>query len=699
MMKSAATLYILMITFVILFSNQASARDCPDSSCASDANCGPDCCTSGCGKEYQCYKYVVDQNITDDGTSCDSGADCKPGATCTPLNECNKPFFTGYSACRSTTPASSADIAGCPATSTYIDPASFQNCYYWCPKKLEGSNVPSYNPCQDSLKPWKNKCNVGVQDTAIYECYDWDGSCNNVTGTGTSCSNKGDCSSEDCMGKVNAVVYDCVGNTCTYGIPSGSTESCVFPGNANSACTAKGHAGTTNRPLTYCWNCCKDTLCDDVVCNPYCLGNSLYSGVCDPLTGSCVYSSSSCGTSGCVGNTYVNKFCSVGACSQSMYVCDSRCDNSDPSAIISGAPASWQNTDAAGLVNCNDPDNCCNAASTGHLIYNSDPVTCPLVGYAVGNSFTATQHSWVCGYVQDNSGKAGVSIPVEFKIDKVQPDIICDDCYSPAEIVCGDDIRFLPVVNDTHSGISEVNICRDAGCTSIYCSNMDDAPPEIPVTRSCSYTTESCVYSEQDFYIRARDLAGNVKTMKGGSFVTLLGDGCSCVDSDKCESGQCIASVCLTPEKMDVSFSSGSLTVELGSKTQAPVYIKNNLPVKDVVNIKLQAYPEKMGYWAKFQNGDINVEVPLEANEDKLVLLDVFAGETGTYVITIVGTSSLIPSLYESSKISVQVKNSEEGASTSSPEFGWYAFLIILLISAFLLYNRGGPAIISKTLK
>jgi len=61
--------------------------------------------------------------------------------------------------------------------------------------------------------------------------------------------------------------------------------------------------------------------------------------------------------------------------------------------------------------------------------------------------------------------------------------------------------------------------------------------------------------------------------------------------------------------------------------------------------MKLQAYPEKMGYWAKFQNGDANLDVPLEANEEKLVIVDVFAGETGTYVITIAGTSSLIPSL------------------------------------------------------
>jgi hypothetical protein len=98
-------------------------------------------------------------------------------------------------------------------------------------------------------------------------------------------------------------------------------------------------------------------------------------------------------------------------------------DFADPNVSVTGAPVSWQNTDATANISCSDAHSGYDSATYKLKIYNTDPGTCP-TDYAVYN-LTAPQiissHCWVCGAAKDIAGNAGFSSPVEFKVDKLKP--------------------------------------------------------------------------------------------------------------------------------------------------------------------------------------------------------------------------------------------------------------------------------------
>ncbi len=620
-------------------------------------------------------------NKTLDGTYCSLTSDCQNDASCRTHN-CYRYTFNGYSNCRDP-PVNWLDITGCPAFSQYIEDDSIDypaiNCYYWCPKKLRGTPDSSDNPAQSA--EWLDKCNVGAQTKAVYECYDWVGGCKNITG-GTTCENKGSCSSTDCLGKPSAMAFDCVGGSCMYGVPSGDTVECVLHASADGKCKSIGHAGTTNHIIVFCWDICVDP-CAGVTCPAYCSGNTAYTGG-HCVGGHCVYTSNDCGSSGCVGmGTYRNNYCTGGSCAYTDFPCDPRCDHGNPTATITGAPADWQYEDANGAVSCTDPEGCCNAIY--YRIYSAEPTSCPPggAGYTPGNTFTIDNYAWVCAYVEDNSGNPGISAPEEFKVDKIKPNITCSNCYLPSPVIGGTDITFSPLVNDTYSGIQRVRICADADCaTLIYCQNNVYAPGGTPVVRECSYPTEDCIYSENEFYVEATDLVGNMEVIKGGTFTTILRDGCECDNSENCETGKCIAGQCLMPVNPNVSFTSNTLTAELGSRTQAVISVKNNIAVGDTIKIRLYATPEKILYWTKFTNNEQEIDISLNPYEEKLIPLEIFAGEIGTYKLTIFAESTLISALYARDEQTIQIVHKNQGFTSRTPGLNILQVIIIILIAA-----------------
>ncbi len=681
----------LVITFTslfvsIMFISMANARTCPDYSCEIGDDCGINCCAHECNKQYPCYKYDIVQNNTDDGTSCSGDAECKVGDKCLAL-ECNRYNFTGNSACRSP-PAVSTDTAGCPADSQYIKLAASKNCYYWCPVEIMSTNDPSDSPCIQA--PVNNKCKFGKRESAIYECYDWSGlSCLNMTLDGSTCIIKDDCSPTDCLdNKPEDIAFGCVGGFCDYGVPAGDTVACVSMANAAAECASQGHVGTTNIVKNYCWNCCKNP-CDGVTCPDKCIGNTrYYNGTCVEPAGTCSYDTTNCNSlDGCSGSTYQDYFCHIASatCKPNSFPCSGTCDIGNPTASINGAPATWQNTDATCTVACTDSEGCCKSSSYAYKIYFSDPGVCPATGYTSGDTFTIDKHAWVCGYVEDKAGNNDTSSPVEFKVDKVKPDISCSDCYLPTDVIGGEDVLFVPVLNDTYSGINRIRICDTPNCDRVvYCINSTNTQPGTPVVRSCSYPTTDCIYSINNFYVEAVDLAGNRELVNGGSFITMLGDGCECYDSEDCEDKECIAGMCLVPHFPNVSFSSPRFTVELGSRQQVVISIKNSLAVEDTIKLKLYGTPEKIQYWTKFTNNNQEIDIRLNAYEEKLIPIEIFAGEIGTYKLSVFAESTISPAIYSRDEQAIQIIQKGQSVTSRTPGLNLLTIIIILMAASMI---------------
>lgn len=162
---------------------------------------------------------------------------------------------------------------------------------------------------------------------------------------------------------------------------------------------------------------------------------------------------------------------------------------------------------------------------------------------------------------------------------------------------------------------------------------------------------------------------------------------CRCFDSFDCETGQCIDGKCMTPVDPNVTFASSSITVEIGSKDQTVIYIKNNLGADDTLRVKLSASPEKMNQWLRFANEQNEIDVRLGAYEEALIPLEVFGGEIGIYSVVVYGASSTVEELDSRSeqKIAIVDTSSQEYART--PEINWASLILVMLIAAFFMVS------------
>ena len=164
--------------------------------------------------------------------------------------------------------------------------------------------------------------------------------------------------------------------------------------------------------------------------------------------------------------------------------------------------------------------------------------------------------------------------------------------------------------------------------------------------------------------------------------------GCGCVISDKCENNNCVVGFCLNPVNPDITFSSDSVTADLGSDMQIVIHVKNNLAVSDNINIRLYASPEKVLHWSKFENGENEITVALGEYEEKLIPIDVFAGEIGTYKMMIYANSELIPSLDAKDEQHLQVVHRDRGIHSRTPGIGWLGVVMILAVCGMLVGRR-----------
>ncbi len=211
--------------------------------------------------------------------------------------------------------------------------------------------------------------------------------------------------------------------TCSAGLPGCETDPVLCPEDTDPPITTITLSGTQGLSGWYVTNVDVTLTCSDgqggsgCSATRYCVDTS---NTCSPST---VYSSQF--TISSEGTRYVRYYSTDNAGNQeSTRSTRVRIDKTSPSVSVTGAPASWQNTDATASVSCSDPGGSgCNAGSYRLVTYASNPGSCPSTysSYTLASPQTISSHRWVCAAARDNVGNTGFSSPVEFRVDKTNP--------------------------------------------------------------------------------------------------------------------------------------------------------------------------------------------------------------------------------------------------------------------------------------
>lgn len=201
-----------------------------------------------------------------------------------------------------------------------------------------------------------------------------------------------------------------------------------------------------------------------------------------------------------------------------------------PTVSVSGAPGSWQNTNATADITCSDVSGCESSGNWKWLTRNTSITDCS--SFALGDytgtysgAFAITNHVWMCATARDASPGAnrGYSSPVEFKVDKTIPDTPAIN--SPAASSWQKAAFTADVASDGDSGGSGLSACYyhvwDAGVgdwtttwqTRTSCPN-GDAVPSVGSGLNCrTQGSNQCTV-----YAFGSDAAGNNGAMAQRSF-------------------------------------------------------------------------------------------------------------------------------------------------------------------------------------
>jgi len=232
-------------------------------------------------------------------------------------------------------------------------------------------------------------------------------------------------------------------------------------------------------------------------------------------------------------------------------------------------------------------------------------------------------------------------------------------------------------------------------CECVAGKNMwDDTDSKCCSKQECfissdrTWVCDNGIRKDGSFLCERMSACGRDWYWNGTFWSDKMDDGCNCDISERCASGVCIAGKCLTVKKPDISFQLKSKSVELGSKTQTIIYVKNSLAVRDTIRLNVYASTEKFGYWINFENDQDYIDVTLEGNETRAVVLNVFAGQTGTYKMTIIADSELSPGISAMTEQQIQIIHLEKEISTNTPDIQWLAVFIIVFIAIVVASGR-----------
>ncbi|PIV10064.1 MAG: hypothetical protein COS49_02570, partial [Candidatus Portnoybacteria bacterium CG03_land_8_20_14_0_80_41_10] len=261
--------------------------------------------------------------------------------------------------------------------------------------------------------------------------------------------------------------------------------------------------------------CTDDGWIDAPNCNPSCSGSSCTCGINVSIGGNC-------NTNG-VGACKICSKATDGAGNTGYGERSLNIDFAAPSVSVTGAPVSWQNSDATANVSCSDAHSGCDATTYKLKTYTSNPGTCSTnyADYTLTSPQTISSHLWVCGAAKDNAGNTGFSTSVEFKVEKEIP---ASNITAP-EDGSTQTADFNVTVSDTDTGGSGI----DNGACYYYVFDSGVGQTRTSTLRTCNSTqlitvnpggaTGDCrtIGGTCTVYVYTYDNAGNTNIGSPGS--------------------------------------------------------------------------------------------------------------------------------------------------------------------------------------
>ncbi len=494
--------------------------------------------TECCGDDENEYKNTCNTVSTVDWTCsvtacCNPSTDCvQPDYTCSNTQEAHKTQTSGndmWAYCGSDikwhdcdTYYSDCGASVCGSASGVKCGETFDECVKGQTECCGDDSTEDYAYCQkDSAITWS----CSSSDTAC---------CNNpsncVDPTDPTCHTSSRGHDVDASSSIDNYAY-CDGST-----QPGTWKDCdSYPTSVGCNCAQQAAIRCGESGFGECnlgeMECCGDDSGENYRYCEAAAGFPAVAGDCASSDSACCNSATDCVTtdgSTCVtsGSTSVdgdgngdNDYCNAGTwydCSDATnnqcpvgYMCsvsdDCVLDTTPPTVSVSGAPASWQKTDATASVVCSDSYSGCDVTSYKLLTYASNPGSCPTTysSYTLTSPQTVSSHVWVCAAAKDNAGNDGFSSPTEFKVDKTLP-VTSITCNGAACASSWYTANVAIVLSCTDTGGS--------GCASTYyCVDQSDA-----CTPSTAYSSSFAVSTEGTNYVRyySTDAATNAEAVK-----------------------------------------------------------------------------------------------------------------------------------------------------------------------------------------
>jgi hypothetical protein len=250
-------------------------------------------------------------------------------------------------------------------------------------------------------------------------------------------------------------------------------------------------------------------------------------------------------------------------------------DAAAPTIGVSGAPGSWQHTNATATTTCNDGAGvgCTASANWNWLTYGSSPpANCPTTfpgSYSgTGGGVTITNHVWYCATAADTNGNRGyTSTPVEFKVDKTNPSAPTSVSYSPNPDTTGTPTVSWSGASDTgDSGVASYDVQRSSNggstWTAVASSVTSTSWAQSPALGSGTYI----------YQVKTRDGAENTSgwsTNTNSVIVSLCNSSSygSCGTADDFAGGGSIGNMCGADQYYKVTVPSGQICDALWSMT------------------------------------------------------------------------------------------------------------------------------------
>jgi len=250
--------------------------------------------------------------------------------------------------------------------------------------------------------------------------------------------------------------------------------------------------------------------------------------------------------------------------------------------------------------------------------------------------------------------------------------IICNDCDSPDPVKEYMPHTFTPQVKCNISQILAVTVCDTPYCNrKIYCTNTTHVISGNYRLRTCTHAVEELQDYEpniREYWIHIRNALGNTQITHGGKFI---------IQKNR------------DPPRLHLK-APETIILEINTQTHETIFLTNSQPVADTVHLEIYSVPEKLSYWLTFpeQTGKQTLELTLDPYEQRSIPMNLFAGKTGTYRLTLFAQSKTSNTLYNQTDIRVEIINRDKGAFSRTPGLNILPVIIIIIMAACIFTSK-----------